>query len=285
MSAALDAPPTRSAVLTLGVRPITITRTGAMDAGTDAKERQMALADRIADWIAAQARAAGLNGAVVGLSGGIDSAVVSGLCVRALGADNVLGVIMPCHSGPRDAADAALAARAWGIEPELYDLSPIHDAYRQLLPPGSDLANANLKPRLRMIALYHRANTLGRLVVGTGNKSELLVGYFTKYGDGGVDLLPIAGLYKHQVRELAREIGVPDEIIQKPPSAGLWAGQTDEAEMGMSYAQLDAALDAIERGVTTGIEPSVLERVQAMLRGSEHKRHLAPIFNPATAAD
>jgi NAD+ synthase len=192
---------------------------------------------------------------------------------------------MPCHSGPRDAEDAALAARAWGMQPELYDLSAIHDAYRQLLPPGSDLANANLKPRLRMITLYHRANTLGRLVVGTGNKSELLVGYYTKFGDGGVDLLPIAGLYKHQVRELARELGVPDELIQKPPSAGLWEGQTDEAEMGMSYAQLDAALDAIERGATDGIAPNVLERVQAMMRGSEHKRRLAPIFDPAATAD
>jgi NAD+ synthase len=285
MSAALDAPPSHNLLLTPSVDTTTITWTSEVDAGADAKELQMALADWIADWIAAQVRAAGLAGAVVGLSGGIDSAVVSGLCVRALGAEHVLGVIMPCHSGPRDAEDAALAARAWGMEPELYDLSAIHDAYRQLLPPGSDLANANLKPRLRMITLYHRANTLGRLVVGTGNKSELLVGYYTKYGDGGVDLLPIAGLYKHQVRDLARELGVPDELIQKPPSAGLWEGQTDEAELGMSYAQLDAALDAIERGATEGIEPGVLERVQAMMRGSEHKRHLAPIFDPATGAD
>ena len=245
----------------------------------------MALADQIADWIVAHVRSAGLSGAVVGLSGGIDSAVVSGLCVRALGVEHVLGVFMPCHSAPRDAEDAALAARTWGITPELYDLSAIHDAYRQLLPPGSELANANLKPRLRMITLYHRANTLGRLVVGTGNKSELMIGYYTKFGDGGVDLLPIAGLYKHQVRELAREIGVPDAIIDKPPSAGLWEGQTDEAEMGLSYEQLDAALEAIERGATQGIEPRVLERVQHLMMVSEHKRRLAPIFGPAVSAD
>ena len=244
----------------------------------------MALADEIADWIATQARDAGRSGAVVGLSGGIDSAVVSGLCVRALGRDNVLGVIMPCHSNPRDADDAALAARAWGLTPEIYDLSPLYDAYRQLLPVGSELANANLKPRLRMLALYQRANTVGRMVVGTGNKSELLVGYYTKYGDGGVDLLPIAGLYKHQVRDLARDIGVPDSIIQRAPSAGLWEGQTDEDEMGMSYAQLDAALAAIERGSTHGIDPTVLERVQRMHASSEHKRHLPPICAPASLA-
>jgi NAD+ synthase len=284
MSAALDAPPSRCVLLTPSVDATTIRPTSELDAGADVKELRMELADRIADWIAAHVRAAGLTGSVVGLSGGIDSAVVSGLCVRALGAEQVLGVIMPCHSGPRDAADAALAARTWGMTPETYDLSAIHDAYRQLLPPGSDLADANLKPRLRMITLYHRANTLGRLVVGTGNKSELLVGYYTKYGDGGVDLLPIAGLYKHQVRELARELGVPDELIQKPPSAGLWEGQTDEAEMGMSYAQLDTALDAIERDATESIEPHILERVQTMIRGSEHKRHLAPIFDLASSA-
>src|SRR5687768_14732928 len=172
----------------------------------------MTLADRIAGWIEGHVREAGLTGAVVALSGGIDSAVVSGLCARGLGAENVLGLIMPCHSSPHDAEDAALVARTWGIRYRTVDLSDIFDAFQALLQQGSELAYANLKPRLRMITLYHHANSLGRLVVGTGNKSELMVGYYTKYGDGGVDLLPIAGIYKHQVRELARAIGVPQRI-------------------------------------------------------------------------
>jgi NAD+ synthase len=237
------------------------------------------LADKVEEWIRSQVHGAGVRAVVVGLSGGIDSAVVSGLCARALGAENVLGLIMPCHSSTSDAADAQVAADTWGIAADTIDLSPVYDALVAILPSGSDMAYANLKPRLRMITLYHRANTLGRMVVGTGNRSELMVGYFTKYGDGGVDLLPLAGLYKHQVRDVAREIGVPQAIINRPPSAGLWEGQTDEAEMGLSYATLDATLTAIARGDTSGVEPSVLARVQSMIAGSEHKRRPAPAFS------
>jgi NAD+ synthase len=131
-----------------------------------------------------------------------------------------------------------------------------------------------------MITAYHHANTLGRMVIGTGNRSELMAGYYTKYGDGGTDLLPIAGLYKHQVRELAREIGVPEEIIAKPPSAGLWEGQTDEQEMGITYDDLDRTLDAIATGNESSIEPGLLEKVQRMIRVSEHKRHMPPIYQP-----
>jgi NAD+ synthase len=240
----------------------------------------MTLADQISNWIRDQVAASSLNGVVVGLSGGIDSALVSGLCARGLGAERVLGLIMPCHSSPADADDARLAADTWGIESATIDLSPAYDVLRTLLPNGSELAYANLKPRLRMITLYHRANTLGRVVVGTGNLSELMVGYYTKYGDGGVDLLPIAGLYKHQVRELAREIGVPSRIIDRAPSAGLWEGQTDEGEMGLSYAVLDATLAAIAAGDTDRADPTALERVRHLIAGSEHKRRLPLIFTP-----
>ncbi|MDQ3549299.1 MAG: NAD+ synthase [Chloroflexota bacterium] len=240
----------------------------------------LVLADDIANWIAARVRGAGLNGAVVALSGGIDSAVVSGLCVRALGSEHVLGIIIPIHSNPDDATHGEDTARAWGIEHRTIDLSGTYDALNKALPPGSDLAYANIKPRLRMIALYHHANTLGRMVIGTGNRSELMAGYYTKYGDGGTDLLPIAGLYKWQVRELARDIGVPQAIIDKPPSAGLWIGQTDEQEMGITYADLDRTLAAIDAGVESTIEAPLIERVQAMIRASEHKRHLPPIFRP-----
>lgn len=240
----------------------------------------MALANEIASWIRDEIQEAGLDGAIVGLSGGIDSAVVSGLCARAVGPENVLGVIMPAHSDPEDSEHAILAADTWGIEHQTIDLSPIYEMLVEILPEGSQLADANIKPRLRMITLYHFANTLNRMVVGTGNKSELMVGYFTKYGDGGVDLLPIAGLLKSQVRELAREMGVPQVVIDRPPSAGLWQGQTDEQEMGITYEDLDRTLTAIEAGSTGDIEPSVLARVRAMQRGSAHKRRPAPIFEP-----
>jgi len=240
----------------------------------------MALAEDIANWIAAQVRSAGVNGAVIGLSGGIDSAVVSGLCARALGADQVLGIIMPINSNPADTAHGEETGRAWGIEHRVVDLSSAYDALTEALPPGSDLAYANIKPRLRMITLYHHANTLGRMVIGTGNRSELMAGYYTKYGDGGTDLLPIAGLYKWQVRELAREIGVPQAIIDKPPSAGLWQGQTDEQEMGITYADLDRTLAAVDAGDTSSIEQPLLERVQRMIQVSEHKRHMPPIYKP-----
>lgn len=240
----------------------------------------MSLADAIATWIAEQIKASGQTGAVLGLSGGIDSAVVAGLCARAVGKENVLGVIMPSHSAGMDAEHARLTAQAWGIESTEIELSGMYDRMIAALPPGNDMANANIKPRLRMITLYHHANTLRRLVVGTGNKSELMIGYFTKYGDGGVDLLPIASLYKHQVRELAREIGVPEAIITKPPSAGLWTGQTDENEMGISYEVLDRTLEALETGHTAGIDDATLNKVRRMVDTSAHKRRLAPIFVP-----
>ena len=240
----------------------------------------MTLAVEISHWIGEQVRGAGLSGAVVGLSGGIDSAVVSGLCARALEPENVLGIIMPAHSSPADQRDAELVAREWGIEYKTVDLSSIYDGMLQIVGEGNDLARANVKPRLRMITLYYHANTLNRMVVGTGNRSELLVGYFTKYGDAGVDLLPIAGLYKHQVWELAREIGVPQSIIDRPPSAGLWEGQTDEQEMGVSYADLDRVLEAIATGEEVDVDLAVRERIMRMHRTSEHKRHLPPVFQP-----
>lgn len=239
----------------------------------------MSIADTVVSWIASSVREAGLSGAVVGLSGGIDSAVVSGLCARALGPENVLGLIMPAHSVPQDSEDAELTAKTWGIEYRIIDLSDIYDHFIRLLPMGSPMANANLKPRLRMITLYHHANTLNRMVVGTGNRSEIMVGYFTKYGDAGVDLLPLAGLYKHQVRDIARDIGVPEQVIARPPSAGLWEGQTDEDEIGISYAELDRVLAAMHEGREIDVHPDVWERVERMVRGSEHKRRLPPMFS------
>ncbi len=235
------------------------------------------LPHRIAGWISACVRIAGMRGAVLGLSGGIDSAVVAGLCAMALN-DNVLGVIMPCGSANEDERDALIAAARFGVRTETVRLDGPLKAMLEVLPGAPDIAPANLKPRLRMAALYYWANKLSYIVVGTGNRSELMAGYFTKHGDGGVDLLPLGSLYKGEVRKLAMEIGVPERIISKPPSAGLWMGQTDEGEMGMSYNELDSALDAIESGRMNGVPTELLERVSRMKAASAHKRHLPLIF-------
>jgi len=237
------------------------------------------LATQIAQWMAERVRAAGARGIVVGLSGGVDSSVVAVLAQRAVG-ENVLGVLMPCHSQPVDGEYARLLADAFHIQTITVDLGPAYDALIAALPPGSELAQANLKPRLRMATLYFLANARNYLVAGTGNKSELMVGYFTKWGDGGCDLLPLGGLYKTHVWDLACELGIPEEIISRPPTAGLWPGQTDEGEMGITYAELDATLAAIERGDTSSCDPATLSKVQTMVERSAHKRALPPVFTP-----
>ena len=236
----------------------------------------MTLSEQISGWIAERVREAKAEGIVLGLSGGVDSALTAVLAKKTL-EDKVLGLLMPCHSDPADLEHAKLVADKFGIETEYVDLGPVFDSLMASLPRGSELAVANLKPRLRMATLYYFANSRNYLVAGTGNKSELTVGYFTKYGDGGVDLLPLGDLLKSQVRELARELGVPEEIIAKPPSAGLWAGQTDEGEMGITYDELDRTISAIERGDTRGCDEAILERVKAMRTASEHKRQPIPI--------
>ena len=235
------------------------------------------VADRIPDWIASVVSEAGARGAVVGLSGGIDSAVTAALCAKALGKDNVLGVIMPCESDRRDAEDAMHVAIKLGIPTMTVRLDKPFSALAEELGSAPGLARANLKPRLRMAALYHYANSMSYMVVGTGNMTEFMVGYFTKYGDGGADILPLGGLYKTQVRALARELGLPQRIIDRPPSAGLWEGQTDEGELEISYEELDRALKAVESGNGNGIAPETLARVKEMVNRSAHKRTCAQV--------
>lgn len=230
--------------------------------------------ERVTEWIRAQVAEAGRIAAVVGLSGGIDSATVAALAKRALG-DEVYGVIMPCDSDPADAEDARLLAETLGMTHRTVDLGPVLQVLRDqlALPPNMPrLALANIKPRLRMITLYAEAAAHNALVLGTGNRSELEIGYFTKYGDGGVDLLPIGSFLKHEVRQLARDLGVPARIIDRQPSAGLWEGQTDESEMGMTYQELDTYLASGEGS------PVVAGLVETMRKASEHKRRLAPVF-------
>ncbi len=227
----------------------------------------------LVNWLQDYAREAGSRGVVFGLSGGLDSAVVAGLAVRAFGAE-ALGIIMPCYSDPTDAQHAELCAAALGLSTITVDLNKSFDALCQAFAVTDDshhLAVANLKPRLRMITLNYYAAERHALVLGGTNRSELVTGYFTKHGDTGVDLMPIADLVKRQVRELAVYLGVPQVIIDKAPSAGLWPDQTDEAEMGISYDQLD---DYILTGIA---DPEVKQIIDRMQKRSEHKRRLPPI--------
>lgn len=249
-------------------------------------------ARQIVNWMEERVTHAGSRGIAVGLSGGIDSAVVIGLAAMAA-PGQVVGVMMPCHSDPQDEADARLAASHFGVPAIRIDLAPAYDrlvgdlrATLAELPatqrpelcedpesPAARLPLANVKPRLRMSSLYFVANSLNYLVAGTGNRSELTIGYFTKYGDGGVDLLPIGRLFKSEVRALARELDVPAAIIDKPPSAGLWLGQTDEAEMGFSYADLESYLTSAPGAVTA----EIAARIDRLARASDHKRALPPM--------
>ena len=225
-------------------------------------------------WIRQQVKDSGAKGIVMGLSGGIDSSVVAALAREAVGRNQVLGLLLPCHSQPQDLRDARIVARKLGIKTKLLDISGISDSFLKILPPAGRLAKANLRPRLRMLILYYYANKLNYLVCGTGNKSELMVGYFTKHGDGATDILPIAGLLKKQVRVLAKDLSIPEYIIAKPPAAGLWTGQTDEGEMGITYDELDDILSRLEGKKRQVLPQAKVSKVKAMIKRSSHKRAL-----------
>ena len=239
----------------------------------------MSLPDQIARWLREYLAAAGADGFVLGLSGGVDSATTAALAVRAVGPERVLAVLMPCHSQPEDARLGRLVAETFGIPTVTVDLSGAYDALIASLPSSDhSLAAANIKPRLRMIVLYYLAQSRNYLVLGSGNKSEAMVGYTTKWGDSAADLAPLGDLYKTQVWQLARELGVPQEVIERPPTAGLWPGQTDEGEMGITYAELDAVLAALAAGDLSTVRPEAVEKVRGMIARSAHKRAMPPLF-------
>jgi NAD+ synthase len=238
----------------------------------------MKLHERISNWIRDRADAAGAAGVLVGLSGGIDSAVVAVLAQRAMG-DHVLGLLLPCFSLPEDEQDGIRVADAFEIRRERVDLSPVYEAFLRQLPEADKMCQANLKPRLRMAVLYYYANKLNYLVAGTGNKSERLMGYFTKFGDGGADLLPIGDLTKSQVRKLAEELKIPRRIIERAPSAGLWKGQTDEEEMKIRYKDLDKIIDSLEKRKNAKLSQAQISYVKGMMARSRHKRSTPPIFH------
>ncbi len=226
------------------------------------------------------------NGVVVGLSGGVDSSVVLKLCVESLGNENVFALIMPEDtSNKEDTDDAIEFARNLGVSYKLVDISPILRAIGVNIDVKSQSALINIKPRVRMTILYAYANELNYLVAGTSNKTELLLGYFTKYGDGASDFLPIGDLYKTQVKKLAKVIDIPEKIINKTPSAGLYPGQTDEGELGLSYDVIDKILYAYELGYSPAEISSILDiknekvtRIINMVHKNRHKRRAPYIF-------
>ena len=239
----------------------------------------------IESFLAERMKTAGSKGYVLGISGGIDSAVVMRLCARAVGKENVFGVLMPTKDSMKeDLADGKMLCELEGVEHKVVDITrPVESFEKAVGEKAERISLANIKARCRMIVLYYFANVQGRLVAGTSNKSEMLMGYFTKYGDGGADLEPIGGLFKTQVRQLARKLGIPEGIILKAPSAGLWKGQTDEGELGITYDRLDSILLAMELGlgvkeIAARAETTVeeVDRIANVIKSTAHKRETPP---------
>ena len=225
-------------------------------------------------WLYEKVEEAHASGIVLGLSGGIDSSVLAALGCEALGREKVLGIIMPCHSIDEDEQDAKLLIEALDLNFIRVDLTGVFDL--MLKSVGGELnslTKSNMKARLRMVTLYAVAQSKNFLVCGTSNKSEYETGYFTKFGDSGVDLMPLANFLKREIREIAKILNVPEKIITKAPSAGLYEGQTDEGDMGFSY-------DVLDEYLTTGKidDEKARERIDVMRRRSEHKRKPIPIF-------
>ena len=257
----------------------------------------------IAEFIRGQLRQAGFERAVLGLSGGIDSGLVAYLVAEAIGAERLLCVLMPYRtSSPESRSDAEEVVRRLGCASMLVDISPMVDGYfgrdgveAAAGPDGleaSALRRGNIAARMRMSVLYDQSVPWRGLVVGTGNKTESLIGYTTLFGDSACAFNPIGDLYKSQVRQLAADIGVPEAIIRKAPSADLWPGQTDEAEAGFSYPVLDRLLfwrvdkrRSVEEVVALGFDRDLVERVDRMVAGAEFKRQMPPIakLGPRTA--
>ncbi len=268
------------------------------DPAAVAAELQGFIADAVTD--------AGMDGVVINLSGGIDSTTTATLAVEALGPESVLGLVLPTETNrSKNMSDAVRMADDLGIEHRVIELQDLLDTFTKVVSSvtrdvrpdpladgsatmtvpvghreGYTAAVGNAAARMRMMVAYFEANTTDRLVVGTGNRTELLLGYFTKYGDGAADMLPLAELYKTEVRELARAIDVPTDIIEKPPTAGLWADQTDEDELGAPYERIDTILwnlvvgEAAPVSIADAIDTDLgeVERFAGMIEETAHKR-------------
>jgi len=239
----------------------------------------------ITKFIRDQVEAAGAEGAVLGISGGLDSATVAFLAARALGKDRVFALLLPevGMTPEAEVEDAREVASILKIDAKEIDISQVLRSYFAFLPAEAAPAvvNGNLKARVRMTILYWHANLLERLVLGTGNKTEIMLGYSTKFGDAAADIFPIAGLYKDEVRDLAKRLGVPDRIIEKAPTAGLWPGQTDEEELGITYDDANAILRGLEEGrsrnnLAAEFGREKLAIVEGRIAAGRHKRELPP---------
>jgi NAD+ synthase len=242
--------------------------------------------DTIAQFLRAHALADGGRGVILGLSGGIDSALTARLARDALGPERVFGVLLPDPRFPSGLIRETEAfAHDLGIAYRTVPIDSVEASFRDLLPENPDRVTlGNLGPRIRMTVLYAWAREQHRLVAGTGNKSELLLGYFTKYGDGGVDLLPIGDLYKTEVRALAAQLDLPAPIRDRPPSAGLWEGQTDEGELGLPYTEIDQILRGLEElrseeeiAEIAGLDLERVRSVAHRVAVSRHKRRSPPV--------
>ncbi len=238
----------------------------------------------IQDWIKNYVKNAKATIIVVGLSGGIDSAVTAALCSNAIGKEKIIGMGLPCGSISKDLDDAKSIAKHLGINFDVLDLTPVYEKFLDITNPllrKDILASANLKPRLRMMALYFIGQSKGKsLVAGTSNRAELVIGYFTKYGDGAADFEPIASLYKQEVRKIAKLLKLPERIIIKAPSAGLWPGQTDEGEIGLTYDTIDEILYRIDYKLDfKGINENDIKKVRTMMNAAEHKLKMPPFYD------
>jgi NAD+ synthase len=247
--------------------------------------------DHVVSFVRSVVDDADAAGAVIGLSGGVDSSTTAAAAVEALGADGVHGLVMPSEvNTDENMSDAERVAESLDVEYDVIDINPIADAVFDAYPAAADdrTAAGNVRVRLRGVLNYFVANHEDRIVLGTGNRSEALTGYFTKYGDQAVDCNPIGNLYKQQVRQLGAALGLPRDLVMKTPSAEMWLGQTDEAELGLDYDTLDAVLalhvdGPLSKAATVrelDVDPEVVDRVVDLHERSAHKRRMPPAPDP-----
>lgn len=228
--------------------------------------------DYLVSWIKEEVNKAGLQGVVVGMSGGVDSSVVAALAKEAF-PQNSLGVFLPIGNMGKDFEDAKAVAENINIKTENVDLTDAFEAMKKATPASGKLSIANIKPRLRMTALYAIAQENNYLVLGTDNAAEWILGYFTKYGDGGVDILPIVHLTKGEVKQMAKDMKLPEIVYTKAPTAALWDGQTDEEELGYSYDEVDKYIKGEK------IDEVIEAKIKKQIRITEHKRKSLPMPN------
>ena len=244
----------------------------------------------IVDFIRREITRVGFSRGVVGLSGGIDSSLVAFLTVDALGATNVLGMIMPYRtSNPESRADAESVAKKLGIATRIIEITPMVDPYLAQFAASDARRRGNVMARARMIVLYDQSEEFKALVIGTSNKTEALLGYTTQFGDNAAAIQPIVDLFKAQVRQLARVVGVPENILAKAPSADLWQGQTDEGELGFTYDQADAILyrlvderRRIDDVIAEGFDAHIVRRIVELMARNQFKRVTPPVAKVST---